>query len=78
MNLCPFFSEELHTSGDQKLRSLHVAIGNRPDNLGHLTLGQVDLHNRAGLRDMHMRGRVVEGVDPNLEPLLPNQRWHSE
>lgn len=59
---------------NQSFRALHVAIGDRAHNLDGVTGRQVDLHDGTGFRDMHMRRRMVEGVDPDLESFLANQR----
>ena len=61
---------------DQLLRTLHIAIGDRADDLDRMMSGEVDLHDSTGLRDMHVRRRVIERVNPHLESTLTEQRRH--
>lgn len=61
---------------DQLLRPFDVAIGDRAHDLDRVTGRQVDLHDCASFRDMHMRRWMIEGVDPDLESFLANQRGH--
>ena len=56
MKLLPFFSQELCMLLDESLRTLHVAIGDRPHDLDRLMRRQIDLHDGTSFRDMHMRG----------------------
>ena len=63
-------------SHHQLFRALHIAIGDRADDLDRMMSGEVYLHDSAGLRDMHVRRRVVERVNPHLESILTEQRRH--
>jgi hypothetical protein len=63
---------------DQSLSSLHVPVGNRSNDLGDCTRREIDPHDRAGLRDVHMRRRMIQGVDPHLEPLFAKNRRHDD
>src|SRR5258708_2684440 len=74
----PFLLEKLHVFRDQGLRSLRLAIGDRAGDLDDLTRGQINLQNRARLGDVHVRRRVIEGVDPNLVPVLSNDRGYGK
>lgn len=63
-------------SSDQAFRSLRLAIGDRADDFDDPTRRQVNLQDRASLRDVHMWRRVIEGVDPDFVPVLSNDRGH--
>ena len=61
---------------DEPLGSFHIPVGNRSHDLSGLVRREINPHNRTSLRDMHVRRRVIEGVDPYLEPLLSKNRRH--
>ena len=61
---------------NESLRALHVPIGNVSDDLRHLMRRKIDPDDGSCLRDMDMRRRVIERVDPYLESLFTNYRRH--
>ncbi len=61
---------------DELFRSPYIAVRDRTHNLCDLMRRKIDLHDCAGLRDMDVRGRMIECVNPDLESLLANQRGH--
>ena len=77
MNLCPFVPEKLSVFRHEQFCPPDLTVGDRADDLDDPAGGQVDLDDRARLRDMHVRRRVVERVDPNREPAFSNQARHS-
>ncbi len=60
----------------QALRAFDVPIRDRADDLDRPLRRESDFHRRARLGDVHMRWRMIEGIDPHLESLLANQRRH--
>ena len=63
-------------SRHQVFRALYVAIGDRAGDLDRMMRVEVDLHDSTALRDMHVRWRVIEGVNPHCESILTDQRRH--
>ena len=63
---------------DEPLCSFHIPIGNRSNDLGGCMRPEIDPHDRASLRDVHMRRRMIEGVDPHLEPPFAKNRRHDD
>lgn len=59
---------------DESFRTLHVPIRDSAHDLRNAVHGKVNPHDRTSLGDMDVGRRMIEGVDPDLEPLLPNQR----
>jgi hypothetical protein len=43
-------------------------IGDLADDFNGFVCRQMDLHDSVGFPDVHVRRRMIEGVDPNLEP----------
>jgi hypothetical protein len=78
MDLCPFVVEKLRVLRHQKFRFPDVAIGDCSDDLDSLASGQLDLYNRTCFGDVHVRWRVIEGVDANLEPAFSNEGGHND
>jgi hypothetical protein len=76
MELLPFQFQELCVPRDQLFRAFHVPIGDRTNDLDRVMFREFDLHDGTGFRDMHMRRRVIERLDPDLESCLANQRRH--
>ena len=62
---------------DESFGTLHVPVRDRPNNLCDLVRRKFNLHDGASFRDMDMRWRMIEGIDPDFEPLLANERGHS-
>lgn len=59
---------------DESFGTLHVSVRNCSHNLRDLVRRKIDLHDRARFRDVNVRWRMIERVDPDLEPLLANKR----
>ena len=51
-----------------------VAIGDRADDLNRVMDSQIDLHDGTSPRNMHVRRRMIEGVDSNLKSCLADER----
>src|SRR5688572_5866608 len=76
MNSRPFPSQPCRVSGHQALRSVDFPIGDRADDLDSFMGRQVDLHYGASLPDVHVRRRMIEGVNPHLEARLTDDCRH--
>jgi hypothetical protein len=62
--------------GNELLGSRHIPVGNRSNDLGGFVRREINPHDRTSLRDVHVRRRVIEGVDPHLKSIPSNNRWH--
>ena len=76
MEFRPFFLQEPRVPRDESLRTLRVPIRDGAHDLGNVVRRRINPHDRTSLRDVDVRRRMIEGVDPDLEPLLPNKRGH--
>ena len=76
MNLRPRFLQERRVPRDQSFGPLHIPIRDSSDDLCDLVSRKIDLHDGTSLRDMNVGWRMIERVDPDLEPLLAKERWH--
>ena len=76
IELLPFRSQEFGGLRDKSFGASDVAIGDRADDLNRAKGRQIDLHDGTSLRDMHVRRRMIEGVDSDLEAGLAYQRGH--
>ena len=61
---------------DESFSSHYVPIRNRPNDLGDRARREIDPHDRASLRDVHMRRRMIQGVDSHLEARLTEHGRH--
>ena len=62
---------------DESLSSLHVSVGDCAHDLRDGVRLEIDSHYSAGLRDVDMRQRMIEGVNPHLESIFTNDRRSS-
>jgi len=76
MELLPLRSEELGVSCDESFGAPDVAVCDRADDLDRVMGGQIDLHDGTSPRNMHVRRRMIEGVDSDLESGLADERRH--
>ena len=76
MDLRPRFLQEWRVPRDQSFGALYVPIRDSSDDLCDLVGRKINLHDGTSLRDVDVRGRMIEGVDSDLEPLLAKERWH--
>lgn len=63
-------------SSDESFGAPNIPVGNLADDLCDLTHGEIDFHNGPSLRDMNVRWGMIEGVNPDFEPLVANERGH--
>jgi len=61
---------------DESFGSLQVSIRNGPYDLYDLVRRKIDFHNGPSFRDVHMRRRMIQRVDPDLEARLAYERGH--
>ncbi len=59
---------------DEPFGAPDVAVCDRADDLNRVMGGQIDLHDGASARHMHVRRRMIEGVDSDLESGLADER----
>ena len=62
-------------SRHELLGSFHIPVRNCSDDLGDLVRREINPHDCASLRDVHVRWRMIEGIDPHLEPFRTENRW---
>jgi hypothetical protein len=74
MELLPFSLQELGVCRDEPFRAPDIAIGDPSHDFSYLMSLQIDLHDGTGPCHVHMRRGLVERVDADLEPSLPNER----
>jgi hypothetical protein len=78
MQPCPCLPKGFTVFGDQSLCARNVPIRDIANDFGHRAGRQLDPHDRPSLEDVHVRRRVIEGLNPHLEALVPNQRRHGQ
>jgi len=78
MNVCPLFFQMFRMPRDELLSSLHISVGNRSNDLGGCMRREIDPHDGASLRDVHMWRRMIERVDPYLEPIFAKNRRYDD
>ena len=76
MEPLPFSLQELGVLCNEPFGTPNIAIGDPTYDFPYLMRRQIDLHNGTCACDVHMRRRVVERVDADLEPSLANERGH--
>lgn len=78
MNVRPLCLQTLRVPRDESLSSLHIPVGNRSSDLCGCMRREIDPHDRASRRDVHMWRRIIQSVDPHLEPLIPKNRRYDD
>ena len=77
MELLPRLFQGLRMTNHQALRAFDVPIRDRAYDLDRPLRREGDSHDRASLGDVHVRRRMIEGIDSHLESRLANQGRHS-
>jgi hypothetical protein len=62
--------------GNEPFGSLHVPVRDRSNDFRYLMRRKVDFHDRTGFRNVDMKRRMIERVNPDLEPVLANECGH--
>ena len=61
---------------DESFSAPHIAIRDLADDLHRVMGGQVDLHDGTASCHVHVRWRVIEGLDADFESGLPEEGGH--